>query len=248
MSSGALRSQPGEGAQTARASPGVGSTIIPRRYGGDIGIRPLLSIPHMVQELGGDPSAIFDRVGIDLEVFENADSRVAFDALGRLLDEAATSLNCPHFGLAFAPHFELSGLGPVGYLMRNERSVGAALRSLVLHLHLHDRGSVAGIERIDNRSVMLTYAIYHRNTPAADIIYDGAIAIACKILRTLCGQRWKPSAVHLSRGKPRNVRPYREFFGLLPRFDATQSGVLLDASWMGRPIEGADPALHALLT
>jgi AraC-like DNA-binding protein len=228
--------------------PRIVSTIVPSRYGGDIGIRPLLAFPQILRELGADPAAILEQVGIGLDVFDDADSRVAFDALGRLLDEAATSLNCPHFGLLFAPHFELSGLGPVGYLMRNERSVGAALSSLVLHLHLHDRGAVGGIDRVDDHTVMLTYSIYHRNTPATDIIYDGSIAIAFRILRALCGPTWRPIAVHLARARPRNTRPYREYFGLQPRFDAPQSAVIFDASWMERPIEGADSTLHALLT
>lgn len=225
-----------------------GSTIIPTRFGGDIGIRPLLSIPGALRDLGTDPAVVFERADVDLTLFEDAESRVPFEALGRLAEESAAATQCPHFGLWMGARFELSGLGAVGYLMRNAQSVDAALRSLVLHLHLHDRGAVADIERIDDHRTLFSYAIYHRNVPAIDILYDGAIAIAFRIVRALCGPDWKPSAVQLTRARPRDVRPYREFFGLLPSFNAAKSGVLIDATWLDRPIDGADPALHSLLT
>jgi len=145
-------------------------------------LRPLLSIPDIVREHGIDPDPLMARAGIDPRLFLDGDSRVPFDALGSLADEAATAIGCPHFGLLVAARFELSSLGALGYLMRNDSSVGSALNDLVLHLHLHDRGAVPNIVRLDERNVAFTYAIYHPNTPAAHIIYDAAMGIASRIL------------------------------------------------------------------
>jgi AraC-like DNA-binding protein len=44
-----------------------------------------------------------------------------------------------------------------------------------------------------------------------------------------------------------NIRPYREALQAPLRFDAMQAALVFPASWLQRPIAGADPLLHRLL-
>jgi len=215
---------------------------------GDISLSPLLSIPDVLRRFNVDPVALLERVGMDAKTFDHADNRASFGSLGALLQEAAAATGCDHLGLLVAAEFRLSSLGAIGYLMQNDRSVRSALKDLVLHLHLHDRGGVSDLVEVDDRSVALTYAIYHPDTVASDVVYDGAIGICAQILRELCGPDWKPLAIELSRAKPRDVRPYREFFGITPRWDAPLSRVVFSRTWLERPVPGADPSLYQLLS
>jgi AraC-like DNA-binding protein len=187
------------------------------------------------------------RAGVPLSTFKNPENRIAFEALGRLFSECATLTGCGHFGLLVGECCELNGLGAIGYLMRNSTTVGEALRALLLHLYLHDRGAVPILINLEAPHVLLGYSIYRHGTPGATHIYDAAIAIGYKALKEICGATWKPLRVQLSHVPPKDARPYRRLFGPHVRFDAEVSGIVFAASWLDRPIAGADPNLRELV-
>ncbi len=209
---------------------------------GDLRIGPIRAIPDVLTEMGVGPAGVFAEAGVDLALFRDPDSRVPFEAIGRLFDVCETATGCDHFGLLVGERFKLEGLGAIGHLMRNEFSLGGALRSLVLHLHLQDRGASPLLLAPDRSSVMLGYSIYRHGVPATAQVYDAAVAIGYRILRELGGPSWKPLRVQLSHGPPKDVAPFGRLFGAEVWFDADVSGIVFATSWLGRRMEGADPA------
>lgn len=226
---------------TPKRSPVNGGTW------GDLGIGPLRTIPIALRQCGTDPVPVLASVGLSLAAFDDDAERIAFPVLGRLLDVCASITGLPHFGLIAAAHFELPMLGPLGYLMRNESTVGAALRSLVLHTHLRDRGAVPALVQQTARRSGLSYAIYALDTPMRGMIDDAAMMIAQRIFHALCGPRWRPLEVRLAHAAPRDARPYREAFDAPVRFDATLSMLVFESRWLDHPVAGSDPALHRVL-
>ena len=122
-----------------------------------------------------------------------------------------------------------------------------ALRALLLHLYLHDRGAVPILINLDASYVLLGYSIYRHGTPGTAHLYDVAVAIGHRVLKAICGAGWKPAHVQFSHGHPRDPRPYRRLFGANVRFDAEVSGIAFAASWLDHPIAGADPHLRELV-
>jgi AraC-like DNA-binding protein len=214
---------------------------------GDVRIGPILAIPEVLSELGVRPQRAFAQAGVDPRLFENDDGRIQFEALGRLFDACEALTACPHFGLLVGERFDLKGFGPLGYLMRNCATVGEAVRSLVLHLHLHDRGAAPLLLAPGPSRVLLGYSIYRHGTLADGHIYDAAIAIGYRTLAELCGPSWKVQRVQFSHGRPSSTAPYRHLFGPSVSFDAEVSGIVFASSWLEKPIEGADATLHDLL-
>jgi AraC-like DNA-binding protein len=213
---------------------------------GEVRIGPVAAIPDVLRKFGVAPNRPFARAGVPVGVFKNPENRIAFEALGRLFAECSTATSCPHFGLLVGECFELDGLGAIGYLMRNSATVGEALRALLLHLYLHDRGAVPILINLDASYVLLGYSIYRHETPGASHLYDVAIAIGCRVLRAICGASWKPAHVQFSHVRPKDARPYRRILGPDVRFDAEVSGIVFAASWLDRTIPGADPNLREL--
>jgi AraC-like DNA-binding protein len=125
--------------------------------------------------------------------------------------------------------------------------VHAALRLFIAHLHLHDRGGVVALSPQGAEDVELSYVIHHPNTPGTAQILDASIAIACSVMRSLCGAQWTPSEVRLSRERPQMVAPYRSFFRASIRFDAPHSALIFPARHLDQPVAGADPAARARL-
>ena len=133
-------------------------------------------------------------------------------------------------------------LGIAGFLVQHSPTVGAALRNLTLHLHLHDRGAVPMFSVADG-SAQLGYAIYEPGVEAVEQINDLSIAIACNLLRGLCGAEWVPTEVRLARREPADTRPYRTHFKAPVVFDAQENLLLFPSRWLERPVPGADPQL-----
>jgi hypothetical protein len=120
---------------------------------GDIRIGPILAIPQVLQDLGARPQTAFARAGVRLSLFRDPDARLPLEVAGRLFFESARLADCPHFALLVGERFSLDGLGPLGELMRHSPNVGAALRSLLLHLQLHDRGAAPLLLQTERNTV-----------------------------------------------------------------------------------------------
>jgi len=112
---------------------------------------------------------------------------------------------------------------------------------------LHDRGGVAALSPHGTENVELSYVIPQLNTLGTAQILDASIAIACSVMRTLCGAQWTPSEVLLSRARPRLVAPYRSFFRAPITFDAPRSALVFPTRCLDQPVAGANPAAQTRL-
>jgi AraC-like DNA-binding protein len=215
---------------------------------GDIRIGPILAIPQVLQDLGARPQTAFARAGVRLSLFRDPDARLPLEVAGRLFFESARLADCPHFALLVGERFNLDGLGPLGELMRHSPNVGAALRSLLLHLQLHDRGAAPLLLQTERNTSVLGYSVYRHFTPGAEFIYDVAVTIGHRILQGLCGPDFVPQTVQFSYRRPARTTPYRQLFQAPLNFDAEVSGLVFASTWLARPIEGANPERHRALT
>jgi AraC-like DNA-binding protein len=94
-------------------------------------------------------------------------------------------------------------------------------------------------------SMLLGYAIHHQpGAEAADQIYDLSIAVACNIMRALCGTDWNPANVLLSRRPPPDLTRYRRFFRAPLCFNADRNAVVFPSRWLNHRIRGADALLY----
>lgn len=215
---------------------------------GEISVGPIVSLPGLLNELGCKPAKVFADAGIDPSVFEKPQNRLQLADAGRLVANCAKITNCPHIGLLLGHRFQLQNLGPLAHLLRNSATLGDALRSLVLHLHWHDRGAVPVFKSVSDSAVLLGYAVYRPLTPGIPEIYDVAITVAYRILQELCGSSWKPKRVQFAYRKPAAIQPYHDLFRSPVQFNSDVSGVIFASRCLSQSITGADPFLHHLLT
>ena len=145
-----------------------------------------VNLPALLRELGQDPGKIVAAVELDLGLFDDPENTIPFVTMSRLVALCAEQTRCEHFGLLLGERSKTSDLGLVGYLAQHSPDVGSALRNLILHLHLHDRGAVPTLT-VRGEVALLGYAIYQPGVVRADQIYDGAMAIA--------STSWHPCAV-----------------------------------------------------
>lgn len=228
----------------ARRSP----SLPPVSMAGEVRIGPLMALPDVLSELGVAPRRAFARAAIAPRLFRNPESRIPFDALAHLMTICADMTGCDHFGLLVGERFRLQALGEIGHLMRHSATVGEALRALLLHLHLHDRGAVPVLLEVAPSSVLLGYSAYGQGATSMAQIYDAAIAIGFRSLQEICGPRWSPTCVQFSHARPTDTATFRRIFRTRLRFDAEACGVLFKSSLLEQPIAGTDPEIRSMLS
>jgi AraC-like DNA-binding protein len=168
------------------------------------------------------------------------ENRIPFVAMGELLHFSAMRTRCPHFGLLAGQRTSLSQLGLPGELLRCSPTLGAALRTFAVYHHLNSDGMVTTVREEDGM-VALGTAIYQRGARFVEQVYDGVIAMACNVMREICGTRWAPEKVLLSRARPADPGPYRRFFQAPCRFDSEQTAIFFPARLLSRRMPEADP-------
>lgn len=213
---------------------------------GALRVGPLVALPALIQELGQEPDPVIRESGVDPRHLDDPENSIGFTALGRLLAHCAERTGCAHLGLLLGQRSGLQSLGLIGALAEHSPEVGTALRNLILHLHLHDRGAVPVLS-VEGKRAFLGYSIYQPGVEGTRQIYDGSIAIICNIMRTLCGSDWRPAEVIFSHGRPADPRPFRAFFQAPLRFDGECTGVVFSAHSLDQRLRGADPQLRRLL-
>lgn len=213
---------------------------------GHLRVSIFVNLPGLLRQMGQDPAAIVAAVGLELALFDDPENTIPFVTMSRVLALCAERTRCEHFGLLLGQRSKTTDLGLIGHLALHSPDVGSAVRNLILHLHLHDRGAVPTLT-VRGEVAVLGYAIYQRGVVRADQIYDGAMAVAFNIMASLCGPKWHPTEVLLSRATPADPKPYRRFFRAPLRFDADQTALVFPSSCLAQRLAGADARLRKIL-
>jgi AraC-like DNA-binding protein len=214
---------------------------------GELRIAPLLPVPALLLEAGIDPAPLLAGAGIAESAFADVSTRVPFRAAAQLLHDAARACGREDFGLLVGQRFEFGSLGLLTLLMQRAPTVGAALRSLEQHLHLHDRGAVVYMKAPQAGQMAIGYAVHDEATPGVGLVYDLSMVIGVAMLRALCGPQWRPLEVWLPHGRPRSTLAWRRCFGVPVHFDATAAEIWFDASCLAKRPPQADPAQQVAL-
>jgi AraC-like DNA-binding protein len=202
------------------------------------------ALPEVIRSLGHSPDAIFAAAGVDPALYRHPENRISAQDLGRLFDCAARVTARPDIGLLVVSSFRPSGLGLIGELAAEGPDVDTALRNLVRLLQYNTLAGYPAVS-VAETIVTLKFDLRYCDFPGANFILEGAIGIALRFMQWLCGNSWKPEAVHLSRRKPSNPRPFQDFFGAPLRFSATEDAILFSADWLSRRVAREERRLEA---
>jgi AraC-like DNA-binding protein len=213
---------------------------------GIVRVGTAMSILPLLRARGIDPVPVFAEAGLTPASFSDPDNVVPYATLGRLVAASARATRLPDWGLRVGAETGVSALGIIGVLVQNSPDVGSALRNLVEHLHLHDRGASPTFE-IERGTAMLGYMIHQSGVEAVDHIADAAIAIACNTMRGMCGAAWAPTSVLLMHREPADTLPFRRFFRAPVQFGADRNALTFPVRWLAHPLPGADEGLRRML-
>jgi AraC-like DNA-binding protein len=94
---------------------------------------------------------------------------------------------------------------------------------------------------------MLTCDAFEPGLEATDQTGDGAVAMMLNVMRTFCGNDFRPTEVSFAHRSPADVEPFRKFFKVPLYFNAEHYALVFSRDWLDVYLPGADKELQLLL-
>lgn len=213
---------------------------------GTIRAGPIVVVPDLLRGFGVDPAPVVEAAGLAPAMLEDTETAVPFVAVGRLLALCAERTGCAHFGLLTGQRAGLSALGVLGLVMQNSVDVRTALQTLASLFDHHDGGGVL-VLRAEPGRASIGYRVPDPAIAGAGQIMDCALAVGVQIMRSLCGEEWRPVDALVAHPRPADPSPLQTLVGAPLRFDAEETGLNFDPSWLDHRLSHAQPAVREML-
>lgn len=202
----------------------------------------LTDFSKIATQCGLDPIALVRRVGLPIKCLSDPDMKVEARAVGKLLEIAAKEANEPAFGLRMAESRQLSNLGALGFLLRDEPTLRHALDAIVRHIRVHNEALVVQVEEAED-------LVFIREAFVAD--HDGtmrqgaelALAVTHRLLTQFMGVTWRPRLICLAHSAPANRSVHYRLFGDRLAFGQEFNGMVCNRSDLEKPNPSADPIM-----
>lgn len=196
---------------------------------------------------GADAQRLMRDAGFDPGWLHDPDARMPLAVEERLWDGAAAMTGDPLFGLHAAAAIRPGAFDVLDYAVRTAPDLRSALQRLARYNRLvHD---LAGFEVVpDGDAVRIEHrfagGVHRPCRQAAEFTLASLVVVAAQI-----GGRPVPARAVAFAHPPAGGAPaYQRVFGVLPRFDAPVSCLVLDAAMLDRPVPAADAALSRIVT
>jgi AraC-like DNA-binding protein len=200
----------------------------------------------LVTALGGSGPELLAESGVDEEEIARRDAFVSVRLLERLLEDAASRLAVPDFGLRMAAQQGLDFMGPVAIAMENSRTIGEAVECAKRYLSVHS--PAMSLEPIvdplgDPDVVGLRYRLGTAN--ASPQTTDYGIGIAHRVMLLINGGApYGLQSVQLPHPRLAPAADYRDFFGAPVKFGDTNAVLRVPRQLFSAPIRGGNELLR----
>jgi AraC-like DNA-binding protein len=204
----------------------------------------LLDFRRASLNLGLDPIALMERVGIDVSYLKDPDLILPASTFIELLEVAAEVSGMDDFGLRFVEGRGLPDLGPVLLMMREEATVRDALHTLGELMHLHNGGICLRVEEDGDDPIVTIDILAGGDASPSRPIIDSTVASITHILRWLLRKEWSPTLVCVTFDRPRSRASYERFFHCPVDFQQEFNGIVLRASDLDARLPASSPAMR----
>ncbi|MFN3377112.1 MAG: AraC family transcriptional regulator [Burkholderiaceae bacterium] len=205
-------------------------------------------IVHAAQARGVGAAELLAGSGVDPADLADADARIPLATEELLWARAAELSGDACFGLHAAALIRPGAFDVMDYAVRTAPTLREALERLARYNRLvHD---VAAFHIVDaGATVRVEHGFVSPGHRPCRQASEFTLASLPVVAAQIAGGRALPAlAVEFAHTAPAELAPYREVFGLVPRFGAEVSAISFDAARLREPVPGADPGLSRIVT
>jgi AraC-like DNA-binding protein len=197
---------------------------------------------EVARAVGLDPYRMLDALGLGRAALRDPDAKVSAAAVRRLFEASARAAGIDDFGLRLAEKRELSNLGPLALVVREQPTIRKALDALIQYIRLHNESLLVSVHEEGDAVVISPVLKVGRPVPTRQSV-ELTIGVLYRILRMLLGEGWKPRAIRFAHQPPAKLDRHRRFFRAPIEFGAEVDGLVCAARDLDAPVAAADPAM-----
>lgn len=197
---------------------------------------------ELARSLNLAPYRLLQEAGIGSVALLDPDLMIPADALARLLEASAAQAGIDDFGLRLAATRQLSNLGPLALIVREEPTLRHALDLVARYQRLHNEALLMRVEEGDGIVVIAEDIIGGQSGPVRQGI-ELTIGVLYRMLRLLLGPAWRPQRICFTHRAPARRGAHQRFFEAPVEFSCDFDGIVCKVRDLDLPMPMADPQM-----
>ncbi|HEY4081633.1 MAG TPA: AraC family transcriptional regulator [Burkholderiaceae bacterium] len=202
----------------------------------------LTNFPALARSFGLDPQRLMREVGLQPQVLDEPDTRIPIERALELMDLAARLSACESFGLRMAEARQLSNLGPVGLMIRDQPTLRDSLAVLLRYYQALNGGVALVVEELAGVVVFQAELITGRAAPTRHGV-ELAVGVMLRLMHQFLGPEWRPRRVCFTHDAPRDISTHLRVFGPCVEFRHDFNGIVCGRQDLDTVNPHADPAM-----
>jgi AraC-like DNA-binding protein len=202
---------------------------------------------ELVRDLGGNPTRLLRKAGIDPAALNQLTAFISFEALIDLLERSASELDCPDFGLCLAERQDIGILDHLAVAMRYSPTVGAAMECASRYFRVHNAAIAFTIttgERRGQAHLVFTDLVAHAASWAQTA--EHGVGLTWRIMSLLSEARRHPQQVWFPHKAVAAEAMYRSRFDAPITFQADRAALAYATKDLDIPVSDSNQDLHDL--
>jgi AraC-like DNA-binding protein len=202
----------------------------------------LTHYPEVAGRLGLDPRRLLADAGLSANVLKEPDLRIPVERVCELLERSAEASGCEAFGLLMAESRQLSNLGPVGMLVRDQPTLRESLAVLTRYQVLLNGAMALKIEEAAGVVVIREELAIGRHGSVRQGV-ELAIGVMLRLMRQFIGPDWRPRRICFTHAAPKDLGTHMRVFGPCVEFRHDFNGIVCARGDLDTANPSADPAM-----
>jgi AraC-like DNA-binding protein len=194
----------------------------------------------LARAVGLDPYRMATAQGLPPACLTDPDLMIPASAVGRLLETSAARSGAADFGLRLAETRNLSNLGALGLVMREQPTLRAAIEITINYIWAQNQALSLRLETAGEIAIIRT-SIGGPRPNSSRQSTEMTVAVMVRTFRRLLAGRWRPEAITFAHAAPPDLATHRRVLGMAPTFGQQFDGVVLSIADLDAPIADADP-------
>jgi len=197
-----------------------------------------------VESYGIDPAPLFEAEKINIQLPIDPGLRIPFEKIDRIRARLLELCGDEALGIRSASVYLPSQLGALGYAWQASLTLRKACSRLERFARVVNERANVLIE--DRDGCMVVTLQLNVNSVCETVRDDSVLALVTRMCRLICDDKFRLQAVNFKHAKPRDIKPYFEYFGCQLNFGQTENQLLVPLSFADETLAGANPELALL--
>jgi len=208
--------------------------------------RAITKVIDVASKAGVSPGELLASVQLDQELLSDVDSRIPYEKYVALYEQAARLTGDDAFGLHLGESISLQMYDVIGYAAMNSATIGEALKTWIRFYRIWSDGSETTV-RFDGNVARIVYEVFDIVPRKCRQECETSLAMIICLGRALVGSEWSPTEVRFQHSAPADISEHTRIFNAPVNFRRLTNEIIVERSFLDRPILKADTNLGVVL-